>query len=385
MNQRDSNNHDAVKIIGIDFTEPFDLKTFSGSSYHIWTTLKERGALVDAFTPRPSGTIVNLYKLLSFQPGQRKWRANWRRSVAFRKLLSSRAERIIRDFTHKDFNATLQIGAYYNIADAWSGCKTLLADNNCAITQKTNITFRSSDKAFRRQFEFEKDVYRSMDRIFAFSSFLADSFVEDFGCDSKKVEVVHAGINIDESLLSAPDKDYNSKIVLFSAFDFENKGGQVLLKAFEHVIREVPDARLVLLGPAPRSFPDSVTNHGPLSKSDPAHMAIMSQSFKTASVFVHPTLADAFPNVIREAMAARLPCIASRLCGIPDMVEDGVTGFLVPLNDANALAEKLIVLLQDPDRCRRMGEAGYRKYRNQFTWGTVSDKIVASISKVLSG
>ncbi|HWR82562.1 MAG TPA: glycosyltransferase family 4 protein [Candidatus Deferrimicrobium sp.] len=370
---------DVVKLLGIDSEDPYGMRTFSGSSYHMWSTLRGTGALVDVFTPAPPATVVTFFKLRSFRPGLQKWKANWHRSVAYRRFLSARANRRISTLDGQSFNATLQVGAYYDISEAWNGYKALVADNNCVISQATNINFQSSERAFRRQEAFERAVYRSIDNIFCFSTYLANSFVRDFGCAPEKVVVVHAGINLDETSISGENKDYSSKTVLFSAFDFENKGGYLLLEAFDRVAARFPDARLLMLGPKPRRFPSYVTNLGPLSKSDPAQLAQIAQAYRRASVFVLPTLADAFPNVIREAMAARLPCVATNICGIPDMVLDGQTGFLTPLGDAVALAERLTVLLENPDLCRQMGEAAYARYKEHFTWKRVCHRMLATI------
>ncbi len=372
-----------VNLLGIDFGDPFDIRTFSGSSPYIWAGLKKNGALADVFSPYPPEPIVNFYKLMSFRPDMRKWRATWRRSLIFRQHLSGRADKYIKQVKSGTFNSTLQIGAYFDLTRSWGGCKSLLADNNCVISQATNVNFQSSEAIFRKQYEYEKKVYNSMDRIFCFSSYLAKSFARDFGCSESRIKVVHAGINIDENIISNQTKDYNTKMVLFSGFDFKNKGGEVLLEAFRKVVREVPGAKLVMLGPKERAFPEYVINHGPLSKSDPGHLSIMADAYKSASVFVLPTLADAFPNVIREAMAARLPCVATDICAIPEMVIDGKTGYLTPLGDSDVLAERLIDLLKNPDLCRKMGEAGYERYKSLFTWDAVCDKIIREISGVL--
>jgi glycosyltransferase involved in cell wall biosynthesis len=380
----DLERYHKIKLLGVDFEAPFDVRTFSGSSFHIWTELKSRGLLIDAFTPRPSAAAVGYYKLRSFRPSMIKWKANWHRSVGFRRCLSALARKRIERMPAKSFNSVLQIGAYYNISGAWQGYRSLLADNNCAISQATNVNFKSSEKAFRKQYLFEKDVYDSMDRIFCFSGYLAGSFARDFGCPESKLTVVYAGINIDEKQISTDGKQYDSHTVLFSAFDFENKGGQILLDAFEQVRSAVPQAKLVLLGPTKRNLPAYVVNHGPLLKSNPDDLALIAKSYREASVFVLPTLADAFPNVVREAMAARLPCVATDLCGIPEMVEDGRTGYLIPKGDAQALAERLIYLLKNPDLCRDMGQAGYRRYREHFTWPKVCDVICNQIADALA-
>jgi glycosyltransferase involved in cell wall biosynthesis len=366
----------------MDYGDPYDINTFSGSSRSIWNNLNEKGILVEAFTPYPSRPIKLLFQMASFRPSIQKWRASWRRSLPFKRFISKRAAQIIHNKYEGHFDAILQIGAYYDISDSYSGIRTLLADNNCAITQHTNINFQSSNAIYLKQFEFEKRVYNSMDAVFCFSHFLADSMINDFGCKPDRVKVVYAGININEDLINTEQKDYSARTLLFSGYDFVNKGGQVLLDAFGKVRQEIPDAKLILLGPTLPSVPDGVTNYGPLSKDDPKQMALISDSFRRATVFVLPTFADAFPNVIREAMAARLPVVASKIGSIPEMVTEGITGFLVPTREVDTLAQALLRLLKDTTLCQRMGQVGYEVYREKFRWDSVTDIILKTINEL---
>ncbi len=86
-----------------------------------------------------------------------------------------------------------------------------------------------------------------------------------------------------------------------------------------------------------------------------------------AEVFCFPTRNDAFPVVLLEAMAFELPVVATRSGGIPAMVVDGVTGFVVDIHDANALADRLAVLHGDAGLRERMGRLGRQKYLHEFT------------------
>ena len=75
---------------------------------------------------------------------------------------------------------------------------------------------------------------------------------------------------------------------------------------------------------------------------------------------------DNLPTVLMEAMAARVPCVSTRLAGVPEMVEHGVTGLLVGEHDPAALADAIATLLQDPERAARMGRAGLDRARRLF-------------------
>jgi glycosyltransferase involved in cell wall biosynthesis len=82
---------------------------------------------------------------------------------------------------------------------------------------------------------------------------------------------------------------------------------------------------------------------------------------------VLPSEIDATPYAIVEAMAAGLPIVASRIYGIPELVEDGVTGILVPPSDIGAIVLALQALIDDPARAARMGAAGRKRFLERFT------------------
>jgi glycosyltransferase involved in cell wall biosynthesis len=76
---------------------------------------------------------------------------------------------------------------------------------------------------------------------------------------------------------------------------------------------------------------------------------------------------DGLPNVLMEAQSQRLACIATTVCGIPELVEDGATGVLVPPGDPAALAQALAALIADPLLRAALGAAGERRVRSRFS------------------
>jgi glycosyltransferase involved in cell wall biosynthesis len=83
---------------------------------------------------------------------------------------------------------------------------------------------------------------------------------------------------------------------------------------------------------------------------------------------------------VLEAMAAGLPCIGSTGGALPELIDEGATGYLVPPGDEDALLERMRELARNPDLCRSLGEAGAARYRERFTWDAVADRMLAAIS-----
>jgi glycosyltransferase involved in cell wall biosynthesis len=100
-------------------------------------------------------------------------------------------------------------------------------------------------------------------------------------------------------------------------------------------------------------------------------------SYARAAVCVLPSVLDARGDteglgvVLLEAMNHGTPVIASRVGGIPDIVEDGVSGLLVPPGDADALAAAVRRVRDDPALARRLGEGGRRRLHEQFNWPAI--------------
>ena len=104
-----------------------------------------------------------------------------------------------------------------------------------------------------------------------------------------------------------------------------------------------------------------------------------------ASAFlVHPSHQEGFPNAILEAMAAGKAVVATRVGGIPEAVEDGRTGLLVPARDPAALAGAVLSLLRDPDRARAMGEAGRMRVEEEFSIGKMVEGIESLYVELLA-
>jgi glycosyltransferase involved in cell wall biosynthesis len=98
--------------------------------------------------------------------------------------------------------------------------------------------------------------------------------------------------------------------------------------------------------------------------------------------FVLPTRADNLPMAILEAMSVALPVVATRVGGVPELVVDGETGYLVEPDDAAGLAHALDALLADPGRHRRLGEAGAARVTEHFEAGDVADRMVRLYEQV---
>lgn len=159
----------------------------------------------------------------------------------------------------------------------------------------------------------------------------------------------------------------NGKRVLFVGRVEARKGADVLLRAAEGVLARHPDAEFCFAGRVNEELTELIEG----APSQANFLGVVPHDelpalYRTAAVVVCPSQWDNSPNVIYEAMASGVPVVATRVGGIPELVEDGVTGILVQVGNVDELAGALSGLLGDAPRRARMGACGREKAVQEY-------------------
>ncbi len=163
------------------------------------------------------------------------------------------------------------------------------------------------------------------------------------------------------------------------------KGEQDLIQALQRVVEVAPNFRLDMLGQLSDTIAAECRESGLRPLIDhlgPVSLAERITFFKRADIFVLPTYAEGTPISMLEAMAAGLPVVSTPVGGIPDVVKDGVEGYIVEPGDVAALADRLAQLINDPERRRKMGQRARDKVR-PFNWDVVLPQLEREIRRAI--
>ena len=256
---------------------------------------------------------------------------------------------------------------------------TKLRDVHHYPTYRTS--FYRGEQEREAYYRLEGEAYRRAGRIFTFNELVRRSMIENYGVDSKKVITVGVGVCL-EPIDPTIEKRYDSRQIVFMGKDsaFTRKGVPNLLAGFALVREAIPDAQLLLIGPNPDRVPPQpgVINLGFIRDRQRIRSVL-----KNAALYSMTSMVDPSPGSVRDAMAMKLPVVASNVDGIPEMVLDGETGYLVPAEKPEQLAKAIIALLQDESKMRSMGECGYARVLEHFTWDRVLSKVEPHLYSML--
>ncbi|GFK93902.1 GDP-mannose-dependent alpha-(1-6)-phosphatidylinositol monomannoside mannosyltransferase [Fundidesulfovibrio magnetotacticus] len=202
-----------------------------------------------------------------------------------------------------------------------------------------------------RWMELERNALESRDLILTYSEAAKRSMIHDYGIDECKVHVAPTACKIVYPEEAAARSPRPGRIV-FASTDFLRKGGDIVLKGFQIMRRSKPELELVLVGGAVNvSLPEGARNLGMVP-----HESLV-KLFLNSSLILHPARHDAFPNVLKEAIACGLPAVASDSAGIPEIIHHGRTGIVLNQPTPESLADASLELLTDTDRLDGMREA----------------------------
>jgi glycosyltransferase involved in cell wall biosynthesis len=223
---------------------------------------------------------------------------------------------------------------------------------------------------------FSRWKYRQVDCFIAASDAIRKMLVAD-GVPEERTVTVHEGIDVDH-VMAAPAVNvheafwlpHHAPVVGNVAALVPHKGQRYLVDAAHLVVQEVPDARFIILGDGElREHLEKQVREHHLEKHVllPGFRTDVLGCIKGFDVFAMSSVTEGLGTSLLDAMACGRAIVATHAGGIPEIVEDGVNGLLVPPRDARALAEAIGRELKDPDLREQLGKAGFDRVCARFT------------------
>ena len=223
-------------------------------------------------------------------------------------------------------------------------------------------------------YKMEKNTYHNATTIFTFSNQTKKSIVDDYGVNENKVHNVRFGVNLRK--IPKYEKNYGDKKLLFVSTPqtFDLKGGNSILKSFEEIKSNVKDVQLQIVGTKLNLSNKDIFSRGYIEHST------LRNYYMDTSVVVMPTKMGGFQTIL-EGMAYRCPCIGGQsTCS--EIIEDGKTGFTVDPCNHKELADKVIMLLEDENLMKKMGDAGKKRVEKYFMWDKVVEEMENQFIKI---
>ncbi|MDF7641602.1 glycogen synthase [Bifidobacterium sp. ESL0784] len=263
----------------------------------------------------------------------------------------------------------------------------------------------------------ERDAFTHADRVIAVSEGMKEDIHTAYpSIDTEKISVVHNGITVSDFATPSPDDpgwrvferyhiDRSKPTLLFVGRVTRQKGLPYLLRAL-HLIDK--DIQVVLCAGAPdtEELGAEVRSSFAELKAERGNIIWIGEMLPRpelnalehgCNAFVCPSIYEPLGIVNLEAMACGLPVVASATGGIPEVVVDGVTGYLVPIEQkrdgsgtpihpddfVHDMAAAIDRLMSDPERAKAMGRAGFKRARDEFSWERIADETMDVYREVL--
>ncbi len=269
------------------------------------------------------------------------------------------------------------VASFHHPAAHWVGLREV-------VRASSRLSRRGIAQAYQCWDEYLDRVRMThADQVVCSSRDQADRVVNKLEIPEQKVRVIYYGIDTNRLFPENGKRARLNPNVLYAGGLSLSKGLHVLLDAFARIRPRFPDARLSVVGDghwAPYQqkikalgLSECVRYRGQIPHPE------IGKHYRSAYLLAAPTRHESFGLILAEAMACGIPVVATRVTAIPEVVEDGVTGLLVPVDDPTALADALAAVLSDPERAAAMGRAGRARVEERFAW----DEIIRQWERLL--
>ena len=217
---------------------------------------------------------------------------------------------------------------------------------------------------------------------------LKEQMIKEYNVPEKKVHAIPIGQHD-----VVPFKKYERKdikedrnLILFFGRIWKYKGLEYLIKAEPMITKEVPNAKIVIAGTGEnfKKYEEMMANRDNFNVHN-YHISYKegAELFQRCSVVVLPYIDASQSAVVPIAYAFKKPVVVTDVGAIPEIVDDGVTGFIVPPRNPEALADAIVKLLKDDKLRKQMGENAYKKLKTDLSLDKIAEKTIKVYERAL--
>lgn len=269
--------------------------------------------------------------------------------------------RDLRDLIDRDRPDVIHFAAH------WPAAAHAFRDGAAPFTVALDATlsnmqrFKGKRLWSREEMDLEKDLLQRADLIFPWSTWVRDALLSDYGIAAEKIRIVPPSISMRGTERPSNVGNCDLPKILFVGNDFLRKGGDMLHRWVTGPLAGRCELHIVSHDKRARLGGSHVVFHGAVG-----HRELINSLMPEMDLICHPTQSDMSALVLVEAARAGLPCVASAVGGIPDLVIEGRTGFLVDRRDEAGFVERLEQMIGDHEMRGRMGRAAYEWARDHL-------------------
>ena len=269
---------------------------------------------------------------------------------------------------------------------AWFNMALPLLQKYCLVTTIHDVILLDRPSQRIPAFTFLPPISRA-NKLIVHGKKLKEAMVRKFEKSPRDVHVMRRGVNsIYRRYIERPYED-NGRTVMYFGRIWGYKGLKYLIECEPIITRKVPDVKIVIAGVGEdfSKYEDMMVNRENFvvhNRFIPHKM--VAQLFQQASLVVLPYVNGSQSGVIPMAYAFKKPVVVTDVGSLPENVDHGITGFIVPPRNKEKLADAIIELLLKPKKREKMGESAYRKTQNELSWQNIARKTVEVYKEALS-
>ena len=217
---------------------------------------------------------------------------------------------------------------------------------------------------------------------------LKEQMIKEYNIPNKKVHAIPIGEHE-----VAPFKKYERKdlkedgnLILFFGRIYKYKGLEYLIKAEPLITKEVQDAKIIIAGTGEdfKKYEKMMVNKDNfIVRNYRIPYKEGAKLFQRCSLVALPYIDASQSGVIPTAYGFKKPVVVTDVGSIPEIVDDGITGFIVPSRDPEALANAIVKLLKDEKLRKQMGENAYKKLKTDLSWDKIAEKTIEVYTKAI--